>query len=196
MINCNCFNDWDYSLLVLNKVSDSYFALWIYYYLSIRNHMTLSIYVAVMRIIMMPSCPYFILSTPLSLNMWTYFLYRLLLEDKRGLSLGELIRPFCIMLLYRYLLHYGLLLHVTSQYLWLFSLILQGLTWRGRMPAAGILGWKRSKYWRPILHSSKSPETPRKSFLELIRIIEWKKYQRGPTPWPRGWGRAPCLVGP
>ena len=40
----------------------------------------------------------------------------------------DLIRPFCIMLLYRYLLHYGLLLHVMSQYLWLFSLILQGLS--------------------------------------------------------------------
>ena len=38
-----------------------------------------------------------------------------------------LIRPFCIMLLYRYLLHYGLLLHIMSQYLCLFSLILQGL---------------------------------------------------------------------
>ena len=49
------------------------------------------------------------------------------LEDKRGLSLGELIRPFCIMLLYRYLLHYGLLLHIMSQYLCLLSLILQGL---------------------------------------------------------------------
>ena len=64
-------------------------------------------------------------------------------------------------------------------------------TWRGRMPAAGILGWKRRKYWRPILHSSKSPETPRKSFLELIRIIELKKYQRGPTPYPQGWGARP-----
>ena len=51
-------------------------------------------------------------------------------------------------------------------------------------------GWKRSKRWKPILHSSKNPETPRKSFLELIRIIERRKYQRGPTPWPRGWGRA------
>ena len=27
MINCNCLNDRDYSLLVLNEVSDSYFAL-------------------------------------------------------------------------------------------------------------------------------------------------------------------------
>ena len=39
----------------------------------------------------------------------------------------DLIRPFCIMLLYRYLLHYGLLFHFMSQYVWLFSLILQGL---------------------------------------------------------------------
>ena len=56
------------------------------------------------------------------------------------------------------------------------------------MPAAGILGWKRSKYWKPILQSSKSPKTPWKSFLELIRIIEQRKYHRGPTPWPWGWG--------
>ena len=39
----------------------------------------------------------------------------------------SLICPFYIMLLYQYLLHYGQLLHVMSQYLWLFSLILQGL---------------------------------------------------------------------
>ena len=24
MINCNCFNDWEYSLLVFNEVSESY----------------------------------------------------------------------------------------------------------------------------------------------------------------------------
>ena len=56
-------------------------------------------------------------------------------------------------------------------------------------------GWKRSKYWKPILHSSKSPETQRKSFLELIRIIEQRKYQRGPTPWPRGGGARPTPLG-
>ena len=39
----------------------------------------------------------------------------------------DMIRPFCIMLLYRYLLYYGLLLHIMSQYLCLLSLILQGL---------------------------------------------------------------------
>ena len=57
-------------------------------------------------------------------------------------------------------------------------------------------GWKRSKYWKPILHSSKSPETPRKSLLELIRIIEQRKYQRGHTPWPRGWGARPPVSWP
>ena len=52
-------------------------------------------------------------------------------------------------------------------------------------------GWERRKSWKPILHSSKNPETPRKLFLELIRIIERRKHQRGPTPWPGGWGRPP-----
>ena len=203
MINCNCFNDWDYSLLVPNEVFEPYLILWIAYYLNTGDHMTKSIYVAVIRMIMMPSCPYFIfIDTSISKTCGHIFRYRLPLENKQVLSLGELIRPLCIMLLYRYLLHYGLLLHVMSQYLWLFSLILQGLTWRGRMPAAGILGWKRSKYWRPILHSSKSPETPRKLFWELIKNIQWKKYLRGATHRPWGWGRAHpyraphCLVGP
>lgn len=68
--------------------------------------------------------------------------YRLPLEDKRGLSLGELIRPFCIMLLYQYLLHYGLLLHVMSQYLWLFSLILQGLHKEGECRQLGFWAGK------------------------------------------------------
>ena len=78
--------------------------------------------------IIMPSCPYFIfIGTSISKHVDIYFDFGFSLEDKRGLSLGELIRPFCIMLLYRYLLHYGLLLHIMSQYLCLFSLILQGL---------------------------------------------------------------------
>ena len=36
-------------------------------------------------------------------------------------------------------------------------------------------GWKRSKRWKPILHNSKSPETPRNNDLDLIRIYERKK---------------------
>ena len=67
------------------------------------------------------------------------------------------------------------------------------------MPAAGILGWKRSKYQRAILHNSKSPETPRKLFLEIIKNTERKKYVRGPPPVHEG-GGAPYppgrLMGP
>ena len=115
------------------------FALWIDHHLNISNHMTKSIYVAVMEIIMMPSCSYFIfIDASTSKREDIFIVIGFSLEDKQGLSLGELIRPFCIMLLYRYLSHYGLLFHVMSQYLWLFSLILQGLPWRGGMPAAGI----------------------------------------------------------
>ena len=73
MIKCNCFNDWDYSLLVPNEVFEPYLTLWISYYFSIGNHMTKSIYVAVIRMIMMPHVHILFLSTPLSLNMWTYF---------------------------------------------------------------------------------------------------------------------------
>ena len=59
------------------------------------------------------------------------------------------------------------------------------------MPAAGILGWKRSKYQRPILHNSKSPKTPRKSVLEYIITIGRRKHQRGATHCPRGWRARP-----
>ena len=41
------------------------------------------------------------------------------------------------------------------------------------------------------MRNSKSPETPRKSFLEIIKNTERRKYQRGPTPWPRRWGVRP-----
>ena len=57
-------------------------------------------------------------------------------------------------------------------------------------------GRKRSKHWKPILHCSKNPETPRNLFLELIRIIERRKYQRGPTPLLGGWGVRPLLGAP
>ena len=62
-------------------------------------------------------------------------------------------------------------------------------------------GWKKSKYWEPIMHSSKNPETPRNMLLEFIRIIERKKYTRGPTPSPGEWRAppyraCPYLLGP
>ena len=143
MINCNCFNDWDYNCWCPIRFLIHTLALLKDHHLNMSNHMTKSIYVAVMKIIMMPSCPYFIfIDASTSKHEDIFIVNDFSLEDKRGLSLGELIRPFYIMLLYRYLSHYGLLFHVMPHYLWLFSLILQGLPWRGGMPAAGILAGK------------------------------------------------------
>ena len=110
-------------------------------YFSIRNRITIYI-CAVLRMIMMPSCPNFIfIDTFISKHVDIFFNFGFSLEDKRGLSLGELIRPFCIMLLYQYLLYYGLLLHIMSQYLCLFSLILQGLHKEGECWQLGF--WAR-----------------------------------------------------
>ena len=99
-------------------------------------------FVAVIIMNMMLLCPYFVfIDTSLSKHVDIFFDFGFWLEDKRGLSLGELIRPFCIMLLYQYLLHYGLLFHVMSKYLWLFSLILQGLlreSWTRGVRTAGL----------------------------------------------------------
>ena len=46
------------------------------------------------------------------------------------------------MFLYRYLLHYGLLLHIMSQYLCLFSLILQGFHKEGECRQLGFWAGK------------------------------------------------------
>ena len=88
-------------MLVLNEVFEPYLTLLIDCYLSIINHMIKYIYVAVIRMIMMPSCPYFIfIDTSISKHVDIFFYFGFLLEDKRGISLGELIRPFCITLLF------------------------------------------------------------------------------------------------
>ena len=56
-------------------------------------------------------------------------------------------------------------------------------------------GPERSKYERPILHNSKSPENLWRIILEYIKNIGRRKYQRGPT---RGHkcGGAPLPCGP
>ena len=46
------------------------------------------------------------------------------------------------------------------------------------------------------MHSSKGPETSRKLFPEYIKNTERKKYQRGATHQPRGWGARPLPRGP
>ena len=144
VINCNCLNDRDHSLLVFNKVSDSYFTLWTNCYFSIRNYRAL--YVDVLKIIMMPSCPYFILSTPLSLNMWTYFLISASAWGQARSKLGGVDTSI---LHHAFILIFNALWVVITHYITILMPILSyftRFTWRGRMPTTGILGWKRSKY--------------------------------------------------
>lgn len=82
------------------------------------------------------------LSTPLSIYMHGHdYRVRYSLERKQDLSLGELIRPFCIMFSYCYLLCFGLLFHFMMQFLCLFSLNLQ-VSYKEGDCAAGILDLK------------------------------------------------------
>ena len=142
MINCNCFNDRDYSLLVFNEVSDSYLTSWIDCYFSIRNHLTIFIYVAVIRMIMIPSCPYFILSTPLPLNMRTCLSLSASAWGQARSKLGgvdtSILHHALILIfiaLWAVITHYVTILMPFLSYFTRF-------TWRGRMPAAGILAGK------------------------------------------------------
>ena len=142
--NCNCFNDRDYSLLVFNEVFDSYFTLWTNCYFIIRNYMT--IYVVILKMIMMPSCPCFILSTPLSLNMWTYLSISASAWGQARSKLGGVDTSI---LHHAFILIFIALWFVITHYITIRMPIISyftRFTWRGRMPAAGILGWKRSKY--------------------------------------------------
>ena len=61
-------------------------------------------FVVVIIISMMLLCPYFaFIVTSLSKHVGMFFDIDFSLEEKQGLSLGELIRPFCIMFTYCYL---------------------------------------------------------------------------------------------
>ena len=146
--------------------------------------------------ITMPLCPYFIfIDTFISKHVDIFFDFGFSLEDKRGLSLGELIRPF---LHHAFISTFIALWDAITHYISILMAILSYFT-RFTMKRGNVgswnFGWKRSKHWKPILHCSKNPETPQKLFLELIRIIVQKKHQRGPTPWPGGWGAHPPLLG-
>ena len=144
MINCNCFNDWDNCLLVFNEVSDSYFTLWMNCYSRIRNYMT--IYVVVLKMIMMPSCPYFILSTPLPVNMWTYFSILAFAWGQARSKLGgvdtSILHHAFISI---FIALWAVITHSRTIFMPFLSYFTR-FTWRGRMPAAGILDRKRSKY--------------------------------------------------
>ena len=144
----------------------------------------------------MPSCPYFIfIDTLISKHVDIFFDFGFSLEDKRGLSLGELIRPFCIMLLYRYLLHYGLLLHIMSQYLCLFSLILQGLHEEGECRQLEFWAGKGANIRDLFCTTPKVLKLHESQFWNILKILGEESTRGGPPTVHEGGGRAPCLVG-
>ena len=116
--------------------------------------------------------------------------------------MGELIHPFCIMLLYRYLLHYGLLLHIMSQYLCLFSLILQGLHKEGECRQLEFWAGKGANIRDLFCTTPKVLKLHESQFWNIFKILGEESTREGPHPVHEGGGapytpgRAPCLVGP
>ena len=156
-----------------------------------------------MRIIMMPSCPYFIfIDASTSKHEDIFILIGFSLEDKRGLSLGELIRPFCIMLLYRYLLHYGLLLHIMSQYLCLFSLIIQGLLEEGECRQLEFWAGKGANIRDLFCTTPKVLKLHESQCWNILKILGKESTRGGPHPVHEGrgapypLGTPPCIMGP
>ena len=136
---------------------------------------------------MMPSCPYFVLSTPSSLNMWTCIWILVFAWGQTTSKLGGVDTS---------ILHHAFMLIFIA----LWTVIILGGTilmpflsyfarfiWRGRIPAAGILDWKRSKSESSILRNSKCPQNQRGIFWEYIKNSGRKKCQRGATRGPQAW---------
>ena len=130
---------------------------------------------------MMPSCPYFIfIDASTSKHEDIFIVIGFPLEDKRGLSLGELIRPFYIMLLYRYLLHYGLLLHIMSQYLCLLSLILQGLHDEGECRQLEFWAGKGANITDLFFTAPKVLKLHGGTFWNIYKILDKESTRGGP----------------
>ena len=147
--------------------------------------------------IRMPSCPYFIfIDTSISKHVDIFFDFGFSLEDKRGLSLGELIRPFCIMLLYRYLSHYGLLFHFMSQYLCLFSLILQGLHKEGECRQLEFWAGKGANIRDLFCTTPKVLKLHESQFWNILKYWVKKAPEGGHQPATRVEDAPPVLVGP
>ena len=124
------------------------------------------------------------LSTPLSLNMRTYFSISASAWGQARSKLGGVDTSI---LHHAFISIFIALWDVIKHYISILMAILSYFTrFTMKRGNAGSWnsGWKRSKRWKSILQNSKSPKTPRNTFLDLIRIIKRKKYTRGPTPCP------------
>ena len=91
------------------------------------------------------------------------------------------------MLLYRYVLHYGLLLHIMSQYLCLFSLILQGLHEEGECRQLEFRLEKEQILETYSAQLQKSWNSTEVNF-RICKKYWAQEVHQGATPCPRGWG--------
>ena len=149
------------------------------------------------ELIMMPSCPYFILSTPLPLNMRTYLSLSASAWGQARLSWYVhfascfYIDIYCIMGCYYTLCHntYGYSLLFYKVYI--------------RRENAG--SWNSGLENEQILETYSAQLQKSWNSTEHLKINKEKSLPkmkaRGPTPCSRGWGapplgRAPYLVGP
>ena len=140
--------------------------------------------------IMMPSCPYFIFfNTSIFKHVDIFFDFGFRLRTSEVYTCGSwyvhfascfYINIHCIMGCYY------TLCHNTYAYSLLFYKVYMKRenvdSWDSRLEKEQIL--------ETFMHSSKSTETSRKLFLDYIKNTERKKFPRGATPCPRGWGHA------
>ena len=102
------------------------------------------------------------LSTPLSLNMLTYFPISASAIGQVRSKLGGVDTSI---LHHAFISIFIALWAVITRYVTVLMAILSYFTrfiMKREDAGSWNSGWKRSKYWKPILHSSKNPETPRK----------------------------------
>src|SRR3954462_4520958 len=100
------------------------------------------------------------------------------------------------MLLYRYLLHYGLLFHDMSQYLWLFSLILQGLHEEGECRQLEFWAGKGANIRDLFCTTLKVLKLHESQLWNISKMLGKESTRGGPHPVHEGGGRAPYLVAP
>ena len=86
------------------------------------------------------------------------------------------------MLLYRYLLHYGLLLHIMSQYLCLFSLILQGLHEEGECRQLEFWAGKGANIRDLFCTTPKVLKLHKSQFWNILKILGEESTRGGHQP--------------
>ena len=99
------------------------------------------------------------------------------------------------MLLYRYLLHYGLLFHFMSQHLWLFSLILQGLPEEGECRQLEFWAGKGANIRDLFCTTIKVLKLHESQFWNILKILGEESTRGGPPTVHEGGGRAPLSRG-